>query len=71
MFDIVIRATYHPFGGCPLSKATDDYDCVAGYPGLYVVDGSLIPVGIGANPSLTVTALAQRNVQRVLAQNFG
>jgi cholesterol oxidase len=65
------RATYHPVGGCPLGKATDDYGRVVGYPGLYVVDGSLIPVGIGANPSLTITALAERNVKRVLAQDFG
>ncbi len=64
------RATYHPVGGCPLGKATDDYGRVLGYPGLYVVDGSLIPVGIGANPSLTVTALAERNMERVLAQDF-
>jgi len=64
------RATYHPVGGCPIGRATDDYGRVQGYPGLYVVDGSLIPVGIGANPSLTITALAERNIERVLAQDF-
>lgn len=40
------------------------------YPGLYVMDGSLIPLGVGANPALTVTALAERNMERVMAEGF-
>jgi cholesterol oxidase len=64
------RATYHPVGGCPLSRATDDFGRVRGYDGLYVVDGSLIPVGIGANPSLSITALAERNVTQILKEDF-
>jgi cholesterol oxidase len=64
------RATYHPVGGCPLGKATDAYGRVPNYPGLYVMDGSLIPVGIGANPALTITALAERNVERILAEDL-
>lgn len=63
-------STYHPVGGCPLGRATDDYGRIAAYPGLYVVDGSLIPVGIGANPALTITALAERNVERILEEDF-
>ncbi len=63
-------STYHPVGGCPIARATDDYGRITEYPGLYVVDGSLIPVGIGANPALTITALAERNVERVLAEDF-
>ena len=62
--------TYHPVGGIPLGTATDDYGRVREYPGLYVVDGSLIPVGIGANPSLSITALAERNIERVVAEDF-
>jgi cholesterol oxidase len=30
-----------------------------GHPGLYVVDGSMVPANLGVNPSLTITALAE------------
>jgi len=33
---------------------------VFGYPGLHVVDGSIVPVPIGRNPSHTIAALAER-----------
>jgi cholesterol oxidase len=33
---------------------------VFGYPGLYVVDGSAVSANPGVNPSLTITALAER-----------
>lgn len=64
------QVTYHPMGGMPLGEATDDYGRIREYPGLYVVDGSLIPVGIGANPSLSITALAERNIERILATDL-
>jgi cholesterol oxidase len=35
------------------------------------MDGSLIPRGLGANPSLTITALSERNIDRILAEDFG
>jgi cholesterol oxidase len=31
-----------------------------GYEGLLVVDGSTMPANVGVNPSLTITALAER-----------
>lgn len=64
------QVTYHPIGGVPLGEATDDFGRIREYPGLYVVDGSLIPVGIGANPSLSITALAERNVEHILETDF-
>jgi cholesterol oxidase len=69
--DIGSRATYHPVGGCPLGLATDDYGRLKPYSGLYAVDSSLIAVGIGANPALTVTALAERNIERIISEDFG
>ncbi len=32
---------------------------IHGYPNLYVVDGSNVPVNLGVNPSLTITAVAE------------
>ncbi|MGR3310728.1 MAG: GMC oxidoreductase [Candidatus Brocadiales bacterium] len=55
----------HPLGGCVM--ADDPKDGVVNtegeafnYPGLYVVDGSIIPTSVGPNPSLTIAAMAER-----------
>ena len=60
---------YHPLGGCVLGKATDNYGRVAGYRNLYVTDGSLVPGSIGVNPFVTITALAERNVERIIKED--
>jgi cholesterol oxidase len=59
-----IPATAHLLGGCPMGRDAEegvvDVACrVHGYPGLYVVDGSIVPANPGVNPSLTITALAE------------
>ncbi|MET7731687.1 GMC oxidoreductase [Streptomyces sp. NPDC005402] len=61
--------TYHPLGGCVLGKSTDNYGRVKGYSKLYVTDGSLIPGNIGVNPFVTITALAERTMARVLVED--
>jgi cholesterol oxidase len=61
---------YHPLGGCVLGEATDLYGRVNGYPNLYVNDGALIPGSTGVNPFVTITALAERNIERVIAQDL-
>ncbi|MFG2721969.1 GMC oxidoreductase [Streptomyces sp. NPDC048416] len=59
--------TYHPLGGVVLNKATDNYGRLQGYPGLYVMDGSLIPGNTSVNPFVTITALAERNIEKIIA----
>ncbi|MGW5344149.1 GMC oxidoreductase [Streptomyces sp. HUAS TT3] len=61
--------TYHPLGGCVLGEATDDHGRARGHRGLYVVDGSLVPGSLGVNPFVTITALAERNMARILAED--
>ena len=56
--------TAHILGGVPFGRSADEgvigLNCeVHNYPGLYVVDGSIMPANPGVNPSLTITALAE------------
>ncbi|MEV0388946.1 GMC oxidoreductase [Nonomuraea sp. NPDC050643] len=62
--------TYHPLGGAVLNKATDNYGRLSGYPGLYVIDGALIPGNTTVNPFVTITALAERNIERIIATDL-
>lgn len=60
-----IPATAHYIGGCTIgdSAATgvvDPYQRVYGHPGLHIADGSAITANLGVNPSLTITAQAER-----------
>lgn len=62
------KFTAHPLGGAVIGKVSDAYGRVDGYPGLYVVDGAGIPGSTGTvNPSLTITALAERNIANIIA----
>jgi cholesterol oxidase len=69
-----IPLTAHILGGCPFGRNAQegvvDLDCqVHNYPGLYVVDGSIVPANPGVNPSLTITALAEYAMSRVPPKN--
>jgi len=60
-----IPATAHYIGGCTIgdSRETgviDPYQRVYGLPGLHIADGSAITANLGVNPSLTITAQAER-----------
>jgi cholesterol oxidase len=62
-FDIPMTA--HFIGGCaigdsPQTGVVDPYQRLYGYDGLHVVDGSAISANLGVNPSLTITAQAER-----------
>ncbi|MDQ4084437.1 MAG: GMC family oxidoreductase [Actinomycetota bacterium] len=57
--------TAHFIGGCTIgdsrrSGVIDPWHRVYGYDGLHVVDGSAISANLGVNPSLTITAQAER-----------
>ena len=65
-----IPMTAHLLGGCPFgpdgNEGVVDLDGqVHGHPGLYVIDGSIVPGNPGVNPSLTITALAEYAMSRV------
>ncbi|RJQ77817.1 GMC family oxidoreductase [Pseudonocardiaceae bacterium YIM PH 21723] len=60
-----IPSTAHFIGGCvigdsPETGVIDPYQRLYGYRGLHVVDGSAISANLGVNPSLTITAQAER-----------
>ena len=58
--------TVHPLGGCPMGDVVDEHGRVLGQDGeLYVVDGSVMPGPVGANPSLTIAAFAERAAARM------
>jgi cholesterol oxidase len=60
-----IPATAHFIGGCTIGTSPSDgvidaYHRVYGHPGLHIVDGSAVSANLGVNPSLTITAQAER-----------
>ena len=57
--------TAHILGGCHMGRTGEDgvidiHHEVFGHPGLFVVDGSAVSANVGANPSLTIAAMAER-----------
>jgi cholesterol oxidase len=60
-----IPLTAHFLGGAVISEdpargVVDPWHRVWGYPGLHVVDGAAVSANLGVNPSLTITAQAER-----------
>lgn len=72
--------TVHPLGGTPMgSSVADGVVDDAGrlfrpgggaMPGFYIVDASVIPASVGANPSLTIAALAERAAETIIAEDL-
>ncbi len=74
-----IPGTAHCLGGCvigasPEQGVVDHRHQVFGYQNLYVCDGSVVGANLGVNPSLTITALAERAMSFIAPareQNWG
>jgi len=71
-----IPGTAHFMGGVPFGRTVKDgvidLNCeVHRYPGLYVVDGSIMPANPGINPTLTIAALAEYAMDRIPQKQGG
>jgi cholesterol oxidase len=65
--------TVHPLGGCRMGAdaalgVVSGWGAVHGCRGLYVCDGSVMPGAVGANPSLTIAAFAERVAAGIIAE---
>jgi cholesterol oxidase len=68
--------TVHALGGCPMGRndregVVDSHGNVFNYPGLHIADGSIMPGPVGANPSLTIAALADRFADAIVGETKG
>ena len=59
-----LPTTAHILGGAPFGRnaeegVVDEKFEIHNYPGLFIIDGSIVPANPGVNPSLTITALAE------------
>ena len=71
-----VPMTAHILGGCTFGRNAEegviDLQCqMHNYPGLFVIDNSIIPANPGVNPSLTTTALAEYAMSYVPHKNGG
>jgi cholesterol oxidase len=66
--------TVHPLGGVPMGASpdrgvVDRWGEAFAYPGLHVVDGSVMPGPVGPNPSLTIAAFAERAAAHIIGKD--
>jgi cholesterol oxidase len=69
-----LPTTAHILGGAPIGENADEGVVnqsfeVYNYPGLYIIDGSIMPANPGVNPSLTITALAEYAMSKISSKN--
>ena len=65
-----LPTTAHILGGSPMGRnasegVVDENFEVHNYPGMYIIDGSIMPGNPGVNPSLTITALAEYAMSKI------
>ncbi|MFZ0657835.1 MAG: GMC family oxidoreductase [Candidatus Binataceae bacterium] len=66
-----LPVSVHNLGGCPMAESSgsgvvDPNGEVFGYPNLFVLDGSILPKATGVNPSHTIAAVAERNIETAI-----
>lgn len=67
---ISTQITGHQVGGASMGQVCDDAGRVKGHPNLFVIDGALLPgSSTCVNPALTIAALAERCMDRLLARD--
>lgn len=64
--------TVHPLGGArmstdPAAGVVSEFGEVHHYPGLFVADGAVVPTSIGFHPAMTISALAERTAENIVA----
>ena len=68
----IAPSTWHPMGGANMGSVCDHEGRVLGQPGLYVLDGALLPGSAAAcNPSMTIAAVAERALRRIVRDDVG
>ncbi|PJJ57876.1 cholesterol oxidase [Mumia flava] len=68
----VVPSTWHGLGGVAMGTSCDLEGRVHDMPGLYVLDGALIPGTTAAcNPSMTIAAVAERAMDEIVAHDVG
>ena len=66
----MVNSTWHSLGGACMGTVCDLEGRVKGQKGLYVLDGALIPGStLCCNPSMTIAAVAERAMDRIVAQD--
>jgi cholesterol oxidase len=65
-----LTSTAHILGGCPMGRDADEgvidrYGRLFAYDNFYIADGSIIPVNLSVNPSLTIAALSEWVMSKV------
>lgn len=65
-----LPTTAHILGGAPIGTdasegvVNENFE-VHNYPGMYIIDGSIMPANPGVNPSLTITAMAEYAMSKI------
>jgi cholesterol oxidase len=68
--------TVHSLGGCRMGDSeeegvTSGLGEVFNYPNLFVLDGAILPAATGVNPSHTIAAVAEQNIERIIRRITG